>query len=227
MTDKTSQTVPAVSEETTTQQASIKNGLVLALFAFISTGLIAVVHLITKDRIADEIQAAMARRLNQVIAANEYDNDVYNDCIEVDNLGLLATNKSKVYRMRSEKNNHALFITSVAPDGYAGKINLVVGIYENGDIAGVRITEHKETPGLGDKIEITKSDWVKQFNETSLINTSKQGWLVKKDGGDFDALTGATITPRAIVKAAYNTLTYHQQNKTQLYSMPSSCGKTK
>jgi Na+-translocating ferredoxin:NAD+ oxidoreductase subunit G len=233
MTDQTSdqngssiKSLQSVTEPTI-QQASLKNGIILALFALISTGLIAVVHLMTKDRIADEIESAMARRLNQVILASEYDNDVYSDCIEVNNMALLATENSKIYRMRNKKDNYALFITSVAPDGYAGKINLVIGVYSNGKIAGVRVTEHKETPGLGDKIEIKKSNWIKGFDNKSLQNTSNKYWQVKKDGGEFDALTGATITPRAIVNAVFNTLTFYQQNKDQLYSLPSNCGAIK
>ena len=225
MTNKTSLNKSELSP--TIQQASIKNGLILALFALVSTGLIAVVYSITKDRIASEVEAAMARRLNQIIPAEEYDNNVYSDCIKVDELEQLGSNSSKVYRMRNGSKNYALFITSIAPDGYAGKINLVVGLYDNGDIAGVRVTEHQETPGLGDKIETSKSSWISQFDGKSLSNTTALNWQVKKDGGEYDSLTGATITPRAIIKAIYKTLIYYKENKTLLYATPSSCGELK
>lgn len=205
--------------------ASIKNGLILALFALVSTGLIVLTHFMTKDRIALEIEAAMARQLSQVIATDEYDNNVYRDCVKVSQFELLGSTDSNVYRMRNQQKNYAVFMTSVAPDGYAGKINLVVGIYAKGKIAGVRITEHQETPGLGDKIEIKKSDWIKQFDGKSLANTIDENWLVKKDGGSFDALTGATITPRAIIKAVHNSLLYYQQNLIEIYAQPTSCGK--
>jgi len=207
------------------RQATLKNGAILALFALISTGLIAITHLITKDKIAEEIEAAMARRLNEIIPAKEYDNDVYHDCKLVQNEELLGSpDPLKIYRMRNQAENYAVFMTSVAPDGYAAKINLVIGIYNNGEIAGVRVTEHQETPGLGDKIEIEKSDWISQFNGLSLTNTQDELWKVSKDGGQFDALTGATITPRAIVKAVYKSLVFFQQNRQSLYDQTSPCG---
>ena len=209
------------------RQATFKNGAILGLFALISTGLIAVTHMITKDKIAEEIEAAMARRLNEIIPANQYDNDVYHDCALVMDSDLLGTEEElKVYRMRNQENDYALFMTSVAPDGYAGKIKLVIGIYHNGEIAGVRVTEHQETPGLGDKIEIEKSDWIKQFNGRSLENTTAEQWKVAKDGGEFDALTGATITPRAIVKSVYQTLQYYTQNTEFLFDQNSECGES-
>ncbi|TQV87650.1 electron transport complex subunit RsxG [Aliikangiella coralliicola] len=210
------------------KKVSIQNGLILAIFALVSTGLIAITHLITKDKIAEEIEAAMARRLNEIIPADAYNNDVYHDCTVISSPEFLGTPENlKAYRMRNNEKDYAVFMTSVAPDGYAGKINLVIGIYENGTIAGVRVTEHQETPGLGDKIEIEKSDWIKQFNDKSLTNTAKENWLVKKDGGEFDAFTGATITPRAIVKSVYNSLLFHQQNRDTLYAKGSGCGGEK
>lgn len=207
------------------KQATFKNGAILALFALVSTGLIAFTHLITKEKIALEIEAAMARRLNEIIAANEYDNDVYHDCAEVSHLEFLGSeDKLPVYRMRQQNQNYAVFMTSIAPDGYSGRIKMVIGIYKDGTIAGVRVTEHQETPGLGDKIEIEKSSWITQFDGLSLNNTPQDNWQVKKDGGQFDALTGATITPRAIVKSVYNTLQYFSLNNELLFDPNLSCG---
>lgn len=206
--------------------ASFKNGLILAIFALVSTGLIAIVHSITKTRIEQEIEAAMARRLNQIVKKDEYDNDVYHDCKSITADPLLGlTTRTNVYRMRKQDENIAVFISSIAPDGYSGKIKLVIGIYENGEVAGVRVTEHQETPGLGDKIEIEKSNWIDQFKGTSLAKLEQSQWQVKKDGGDFDALTGATITPRAIVRAVYSTLKYYEKSKHELYHQDSSCGE--
>ncbi|MCW8998005.1 MAG: electron transport complex subunit RsxG [Kangiellaceae bacterium] len=211
--------------EVTVAQAARKNGFILALFALVSTGLIAITYTITKDKIAQEIEAAMARRLNEVIKKEEYDNDVYHDCTTIKDPDLLGTaDYLNVYRMRNQGKDYALFLTSIAPDGYAGKIKLVLGVYQDGTIAGVRVTEHQETPGLGDKIEIEKSDWIKQFDGKNLQNTSSDSWKVKKDGGEFDAMTGATITPTAIVKAVYNALQFHQKNKTSLYKGEQNCG---
>ncbi len=209
-------------------KASFKNGAILGLFALISTGLIAFIHLLTKDKIAEEIEAAMARRLNQIVAPSEYNNDVYHDCKLLESSSLLGSSDPiKIYRMRHNQQNYGVFFTTTAPDGYAGKIKLLVGVYNNGTIAGVRVTEHQETPGLGDKIEIEKSNWIEQFKNLSLTNKDEKAWKVKKDGGEFDALTGATITPRAIIKAVHQSLIFFQQNKASLYDHTSSCGETK
>ncbi len=211
-------------KELTLKQASIKNGLILGLFALVSTSLIAITHLITKDRIADEVEKAMARRLNQLIPANQYDNDVYNDCLIISTSEIKSSTQTRLYRLRNQNKNYAAFISAIAPDGYAGNIHLVIGLYENGAIAGVRVTEHQETPGLGDKIEIRKSNWIEQFKALSLTNLPGEKWAVSKDGGQFDGLTGATITPRAIIKTVHKTLVYFQDNKAQLFSAESNCG---
>jgi electron transport complex protein RnfG len=110
----------------------------------------------------------------------------------------------------------AVILPVIAPQGYTEAIRLIVGIDASGTVIGVRVTQHKETPGLGDQIETTKSDWIYAFNQTSLRNPSLNQWLVKKDGGDFDQLTGATITPRAIVKAVKNSLEFFQANRALL-----------
>ena len=106
----------------------------------------------------------------------------------------------------------------MAPDGYSGNIHLLVAIKYDGTLAGVRVVNHKETPGLGDAVEAERSNWILGFTGKSLTNPGKKGWAVKRDGGQFDQFTGATITPRAVVKAVYKTLEYYQQHKTQLFS---------
>lgn len=213
---------------TTTNKAAIKNGTILAVFALISTGLIAITHLVTKDKIADEIEAAMTKRLDNIIPKEKYDNLAHQDCRFVNDKTLLGSESDlKVYRMRHQNKNFAVFMTSVAPDGYSGKIKLVIGIYNNGKIAGVRVTEHQETPGLGDQIEIEKSDWIKQFNNLSIHDTPKKDWQVIKDGGQFDALTGATITSRAIIKSVYNTLIYFDKNKQTIFDSSKNCEVSK
>ncbi len=206
------------------RQASLKNGIILGLFALVSTGLIAAVYLITKDKIAQEVEASVARRLNEIVLKTEYDNDVYHDCKFVTNQDLLGSKEpQKVYRMRNKNRDYAIILSTVAPDGYAGKIKLIVGIYRDGSLAGVRVTEHKETPGLGDKIDREKSEWIEQFNKRSLKNSPAAMWKVKKDGGDFDALTGATITPRAIINAVYKALGYYQHHTDVLFNQDNPC----
>ena len=218
----------------TIQQTSLKNAFVLAIFAMVSTGLIAITHLFTKDKIALEVERSMIRQLNQIVPAENYNNPVYEDCLLVNDVAKLGSkDDQKVYRMRvtatqnndrtDKDSNFGLMLTTVAPDGYSGRIELAVALTEVGEIIGVNILSHQETPGLGDKIERNKSNWLNQFSGLSLDNVADENWQVKKDGGQFDALTGATITPRAVIKAVHNSLLYYQLTGNVLFSRTSNC----
>jgi len=205
-------------------QSMLKNSLILALFALLSTAMVAVTDHFTRARIETEKARSLEKILHQLIAPTEHDNDLYLDCIEVNDEVLLGTEKKvKVFRARKNNQHIGLFIQSVAPDGYNGNIELIIGVNQLQQIMGVRVLSHSETPGLGDKIEIRKSPWMNGFNSYSLDKLNKERWKVKKDGGEFDAFTGATITPRAVVKSVFNTLQYVKLNQQQLYQRPSSC----
>jgi len=131
---------------------------------------------------------------------------------------LLGTeSESLVYRARLQGEPVAVIFNSIAPNGYSGRINLLVGVYFDGSLAGVRAVKHAETPGLGDVIELKKSDWVLGFDSRSLDNPRLDKWKVKRDGGVFDQFTGATVTPRAVVEAVKNTLLYYEKNAENLY----------
>jgi len=200
-----------------------RNGLILALFAFLSTGLIAITHQLTKQKIALAVEHNMISQLSQIVHQDQYDNEVYQDCIKIRSLSLLGSDRlQKAYRLRKQGLDFALLLTAVAPDGYSGPIEFSMAISKNGQIIGLNIISHRETPGLGDKIERRKSDWLDQFNGLALEN-KEQKWRVKKDGGQFDALTGVTITPRAMVKAVNNALLFYQQHQQQLFSQASNC----
>ncbi|MDQ7050456.1 MAG: electron transport complex subunit RsxG [Enterobacterales bacterium] len=200
-----------------------RNGLILALFAFLSTGLIAITHQLTKQKIALAVEHNMISQLSQIVPQGLYDNEVYQDCIKIRSLSLLGSNRfQKAYRLRKHRKDVALLLTAVAPDGYSGPIEFSMAISKTGQIMGLNIISHRETPGLGDKIERRKGNWLDQFNGLAIKN-KKQNWGVKKDGGQFDALTGATITPRAMVKAAYNALLFYQQHQQQLFTQASNC----
>ena len=201
-----------------------ENGLILGLFALVSTGLTAVTYVLTKGKIAQEIERSLIRQLSELVPTNSYTNDVYQDCLIVQDKNLLGSaQEQKLYRMRNQQENHALMLTTVAPDGYSGKITLSVAVESSGKLLGINILSHNETPGLGDKIERTKSNWVHQFNNLSLSNTDETEWTVKKDGGQFDALTGATITPRAVIKSVFKSLQFLQSNQQQFFELPSDC----
>ena len=194
-----------------------KSTLLLALFAACGSGLLLWVHQTTKDRISANEEARLHAQLTEIIPTSRYNNDLLSDTLSLtsDNLG--SADPMTVFIARMDNRPVAAVFTVIAPDGYSGKIKLLVGINYDGTIAGVRAVTHKETPGLGDKIDITRSDWILGFSQRSRNNPPAEKWKVKKDGGEFDALTGATITPRAIVKAVYKTLTYFEQEKDTLF----------
>ena len=193
--------------------------MILGLFSVVGTGLVALTYEGTIDRIAENERQALLRSLHQIISPDEHDNDVYADLITVHDKGLLGSkNGVNIYRARQGGLPVAAVINSSAPDGYNGTIKLLVGIYYDGTLAGVRVINHRETPGLGDGIEAERSDWILGFNGRSLIKPDSDGWKVKKDGGQFDQFTGATITPRAVVKAVYNTLRYYQLHREAIFS---------
>lgn len=198
--------------------------LILAGFAVVGTGLVAVTYTHTKDIIAEAQRVALEASLNQLVPADQYDNRVTEDRIEVVAPEWLGTSQPvTVYRARKHGQPVALFATPVAPDGYSGPIQLLIGVRADSTLAGVRVLSHKETPGLGDGIDDKRSPWILAFTDKSLIHPGPDGWKVKKDGGEFDQFTGATITPRAVVKATHKFLQYVQAHREQLFA-PSRAG---
>jgi len=191
---------------------------ILGLFAVVGTGLVSYTYQVTKPHILENERLAILRNLHALIPAEEHDNPLENDAIEVTDALLGSDKPVTIYRARKQKLPVAAIINAIAPDGYSGKIHLLVAIRHDGTLAGARVVSHHETPGLGDGIEAERSDWILSFNGLSLTNPGKRGWGVKKDGGDFDQFTGATITPRAVVKAVYNSLKYYEQNREMLFS---------
>ena len=196
----------------------IISAILLGLFAVVGTAMVAFTFDQTKEQIKENQKQAILRSLHQLIPPSEHDNDMFTDTISISNAAMLGNKKAiTVYRARKNKNPIAVVLTATAPDGYTGKIVLLVAIKYDGKLAGVRVVKHKETPGLGDVIEIEKSNWILQFNDKSLINPTSKNWKVKRDGGQFDQLTGATITPRAIVKAVHKALLFYKQQGDKLF----------
>ena len=192
--------------------------IILLLFALIGTALVVTTFDNTRERIAANERATLLRKLHQLITPEQHDNVLLEDILLVTDKTLLGTSKPvTVYRARKATQPVALVITPVAPDGYSGSIKLLVGINVDGTLSGVRVVAHRETPGLGDAIDETRSDWIHIFDNKSLGNPPLAHWKVKKDGGDFDQLTGATITPRALVKAVRQALLYYRDNQEALF----------
>lgn len=196
----------------------IISAIVLGLFAIGGTTMVAFTFEQTKNQIKENHRLAILRSLHQLVKPSEHDNDIFTDTIQVTNKKLLGS-KYPVTVFRARKNGKpvAAILTATAPDGYTDKISILVAIKYNGELAGVRVVNHKETPGLGDAIDIEKSNWILQFNNKSLDTPGEKNWKVKRDGGKFDQLTGATITPRAIVKAVHKALLFYQQQGDKLF----------
>ena len=194
------------------------SGVFLSLFAVVGTTLVALTEYSTSAAIAENERQVLLRNLYALLPRDQLDNDIATDTLELPASTLLGTDDvSTVYRARLLGEPVAAIFNSVAPNGYNGKIHLLVGVYINGRLAGVRVVKHAETPGLGDAIEIRKSPWINEFAGKSLDNPSQERWRVKRDGGDFDQFTGATITPRAVVAAVRNTLLYYQRNADMIF----------
>ena len=191
------------------------------LFAASGAALVGVTFIQTKDDIKYNEKLTLLRKLNNIIPAESYDNDLLLDTIVIKASSLLSTKEETlVYRARKNSQNVAVVFTSIAPNGYNGSIQLLVGVNADGTLSGVRVVKHRETPGLGDVVEISRSNWILDFNDKSLSNPDNNGWKVKRDGGVFDQFTGATITPRAVVKAVHNALLYFEENQKILFSEP-------
>ncbi len=198
-------------------QSVRRSAIGLGLFAIITGGTIAVTQVMTAERIADQAARAEARALFEIIPENRHDNDLLRDTVELPANDRMAQNGPiTAWIARNGDRTVGMILPAVAPDGYSGDIRLLVGIDTDGRVLGVRVTSHRETPGLGDRIETKKSDWILSFNGRSLGDPRPDRWNVKKNGGVFDQFTGATITPRAVVKAVQKTLVYFRQNRAEI-----------
>lgn len=202
-------------------QSMTRNSVLLALFALATTALIASTYLLTKDDIALQMRQAEEKALLEIIPRSRHDNEMLDDTVLVgpQSKGLGLREEKRIYVARQKGSVVAVIIPVVAPDGYSGDIDMIVGINSDETIAGVRVLGHKETPGLGDNAELKKSDWVLGFDGRSLSNPTLDGWAVKKDKGIFDQFTGATITPRAVVAATLRALQFAQANRKSLFGV--------
>ncbi|WP_371373193.1 electron transport complex subunit RsxG [Thalassotalea aquiviva] len=206
------------------KQAIEKNTKVLALFAIACTTMVSLVSWLTKDTIIEQQELQLLNTLHQVIPPERLDNNLSQDCQFISDAELLGSKEPHIaYLARKDNLPVAVALTTTAPDGYNGRIEVLVAINVDGTVNGVRILNHQETPGLGDKIEIRKDDWVYSFEGKTIAGPEDSRWAVKKDGGVFDQFTGATITPRAVVKAVKNALVFFEKNKTSLLANTESC----
>lgn len=177
-----------------------KHGITLALFAAGATGTTAIINEMTKSTIDSQSARQQMALFDQVVPQESYNNDLLKSCYVV-TAPALGKGSHKLYIARKDDAPVAVVMEATAPDGYSGAIQLLVGADFKGTVLGTRVTGHKETPGLGDKIELRHGDWITRFAGKIIHGADDSHWAVKKDGGDFDQFTGATITPRAVVNA--------------------------
>lgn len=196
-----------------------KTAITMIAFAFLGTALLAYVFEITRAPIeASEAEARLAL-FKQILPENSYDNNLLKQTIEIAPNVLLGNHRPTEANIAILNNKMvAVILEALAHDGYSGDIKLLIAIRSDGTISGVRVLAHKETPGLGDYIDVAHGQWIKLFNDESLAKTPAKQWQVKKDGGKFDYMVGATITPRAVVKAVLKAEQYFAMNKESLFA---------
>lgn len=196
-----------------------KNTLGISIFAIVTAGLIAVTQVLTKDTITENRRKEEASALYQIIPKSNIDNDLLSSKIYIP-APELGYETAGIYQAQKDDKVTAVILPVKTPDGYSGDISLIVGINADASVAGVRVLAHQETPGLGDKIDLKKSEWVLSFNGKHLDGSIDTSWAVKKDGGQFDQFTGATITPRAMVGAVARALQFFELNREELLVVP-------
>jgi electron transport complex protein RnfG len=200
----------------------IRSSLLLGIIALMGTALLAGVNALTHERIIEQEKLRVLQQLNEIVPVDSFNNDLLADRIEIqDEAFFRHPAPVTVYRARMDGKAVAIMMMLTAADGYNGDIRLLAGIDVHGTVLGVRVIAHKETPGLGDPIELERSDWILSFTEKSLNNPQLDGWNVKRDGGQFDQFTGATITPRAVVRATRRALQYFDANTQALFDTAS------
>ena len=196
-----------------------KGGAILGLLAAVCTVLVAATHSVTAPRIAANEQAYLEQSLKPVLEGIDYDGKLSESTIEIRAPHELPGDEPvTVYRVYADEAPVAALFVVTARDGFAGPIRLLAGVAADGRITGVRVLSHRETPGLGDLIDADKSDWIQQFRGRSLDDPPATGWAIRRDGGEFDQLTGASITPRAVIKAIRETLAYYGENPEAVFA---------
>lgn len=206
-------------DASTRKPAIWRSGVILAVMAAACTSLVALTHSTTAPRIAANAQAFLEASLQPVLAGIEYDGKLSESTLIIPAPhDLPGREAATIYRVFADNNPVAALFVVTARDGFSGPIKLLVGVSATGKITGVSILEHRETPGLGDLIEASKSNWLLQFRRASIDFPDRSQWSIKRDGGVFDQLTGASITPRAVINAIRETLLYFEANTEQVFA---------
>ncbi len=199
--------------------SALKSGLTLGAITGLCIGLVVVLAILTEKPVAESQRRAALAQISEILPPELYDNDPLDDIVLVNAPEALGGNAQKVHRAFLNNTPSALVMQVRTLEGYAGQIDLLVAVKASGEVLGVRVTYHRETPGLGDAIEVRLGPWIHSFEGRSIGNPGLELWAVKRDGGQFDQFTAATITPRAVVDAVRDSLIYFEQNKQTLFAV--------
>ncbi len=198
-------------------RSTLQTAINLVFFSVLGTAVLASTFFMTHDAIVKSEEGEKLKLIMQIVPHDLFDNDIIQDKLVIAADPLLGNDDSTVaYRARLNGEPSAVVLEAVAPDGYSGKIALILAVRANGELAGVRVVSHKETPGLGDYIDIQKSPWITGFDGKSREVYKDADWKVKKDGGQFDQFSGATITPRAVVGGIRQGLEFFAANSSRM-----------
>lgn len=224
--------LPDIAEKTPPQRGALyialRTAAILLAFTLVFTTLMASAYYLTAPRVAASAQAEKLRLLGVVLAPTFHDNDLLNDAIILPPTSALGTSEeTRLYRARKNGQPAALVFETIAPDGYSGKIGLLLAVSANGQLLAVRVIQHKETPGLGDYIDPKKDrnkvrPWITQFSGISFNSVPPEQWRVKKDGGHFDQMAGATISARAVTNASGRALAWVNTHREKLFALPAN-----
>jgi len=210
-------------------QAIRSNALAIGIFAIVTSAVIALTQVATRDQILANKEAFQARALYEIVP-EQLDPELLDHTLVMPAPELGLDQPARIHQAINDGQVKTVLLPAIAPDGYSGNIELLIGINADGSVAGVRVLSHKETPGLGDKIELSKSDWILSFNGAEKAMGRDDSWAVKKDGGRFDQFTGATITPRAIVGVTARAIEFFRAHREQLLTpvttQPQAAGVT-
>ncbi len=197
----------------------LMSGVLLGLFGILGAALVGVSYEGTAEQIAHNEREALLQQLEVLVPGKSIDNDILNDVVQISAPETVGAESTQVHLARLGDKPVAAVFSPVVMQGYSGPIRLIVAVRYDGTVSGVRVLSHRETPGLGDKIEIERTDWITGFDGKSLLDPAAEQWRVKRDGGVFDQFTGATVTPRAVVKGVRQTLAYFNEHKLQLFGL--------
>jgi len=204
-------------------QSVLRSGATLAVIAAICTALVAATHQLTAGRIADNRRTLLEQSLQPALSGITYDGGISDSRLVIaPPHDLPGSDAAVIYRVYAGGSPVAALIAVTARDGFSGPIRVLIGVDFDGVVTGIRILQHRETPGLGDKIVSTRSDWVHQFEGRSLLDPVTTGWAIEHDGGDFDQLTGASVTPRAVINAIRDTLIYFDAHRDEIFAAPAN-----